>query len=120
MRGPVARTALDRGFRSQIQLDCWVASMDQALVIRIVEEQLGHMEAVEEDIVAGRNVLAEHHMVAAHNGRKESVEESTAADHTERGQVHHKLGMEQLSTVLHSQPDGQAARASRQRRRICW
>ena len=86
--------------------------MDQALVIRIVEEQLGNMEAVQEEFVAGRIGLAKQHMVDAHTGRKESAVEDFAAYNMEPEKVHHILGMEQLSTVLHSQSDGQAARAS--------
>jgi hypothetical protein len=94
--------------------------MDQALRTRDAEERVGHKEAVEEDIVAAHIFLAEHHIFDAPTGRKESVVGNIAADHTERGQVHLALGMEQLSTVLHSQQDGQVARASHQGRKICW
>jgi hypothetical protein len=114
MSGPVARTALDRGFVGQIQLDCRVASIDQALLIRNVEEQFGHMDAVEEEFVAGHIGLAEHHMFDAQTGRKESVVEGIAAHNMEPGQVHLQLGK-----VLHMQSDGYVARAYQQRKSIC-
>jgi hypothetical protein len=59
--------------------------MSQALVTRIVEEKLGHMEAVDEEVVVAHIALAEHHMVAAHNGCMEDVAQGIAAHNMEPG-----------------------------------
>ena len=72
------------------------------------------MEAVEEDIVAAHIFLANHHMVAAHNCRKEPVVEIAAAYNMEPEQMHHQLG-----TMLHMQSDGYVARAYQRRKSMC-